>query len=119
MPFHEFDDLRLHGDVESSGGFIGDQQIWLRDQRHRDHHALAHAAGEFMRITADALDGVLNADILQGLDAQLDRALSLDLLVNQQRFDQLIFDAQIRIQRRHRVLENHGDAFAADAIRIA
>ena len=56
--FDELENLRLHGDIERGGGLVGDEQFGLGDERHRDHHALAHAAGKFMRITADALGGV-------------------------------------------------------------
>ena len=38
-------DLRLHGDVERRGRLIRDQQIGLVGERHRDHDALALAAG--------------------------------------------------------------------------
>ena len=36
----ELQDLRLDGDVERGGGFVGDQHRRLAGQRHRDHHAL-------------------------------------------------------------------------------
>ena len=37
-------DLRLHGDIERGGRFVGDQQFRIAHQRHRDHHALTQAA---------------------------------------------------------------------------
>ena len=46
----QLEDLRLHGDVERGGRLVGDQQIGLVGERHRDHHALALAAGQLMRI---------------------------------------------------------------------
>ena len=48
------DDLRLHGDVERGGRLIGDQQARPACDRHGDEHALAHAAGELVRILAQA-----------------------------------------------------------------
>ena len=50
----QFQDLRLHGDVERRGRLVGDQQLRPADQGSRDHHALAHAAGKLMRIVVDA-----------------------------------------------------------------
>ena len=47
-------DLRLHGDVERGGRFVGNQQIGLVGERHGDHHALALAAGKLVRIAAGA-----------------------------------------------------------------
>ena len=47
----ERQDLRLDGDVERRRRLVGDQQLRLVGERHRDHHALAHAAGELVRDT--------------------------------------------------------------------
>ena len=46
----KLEDLRLHGDVERGGRLVGDQQVRLVGERHRDHHALALAAGQLVRI---------------------------------------------------------------------
>ena len=43
-------DLSLHGDVECRGGLIGDQQFGFAGQGDGNGHALAHAAGELVRI---------------------------------------------------------------------
>ena len=51
---NQFENLRLHRHVEGGGRFVGDQQFRFAGQCHRDHHALAHAAGEFMRMLAQA-----------------------------------------------------------------
>jgi hypothetical protein len=48
----ELQDLRLHRHVEGGGGLVGDEEIGLVGKRHGDHHALALAAGELMRIGA-------------------------------------------------------------------
>ena len=42
----------LHGDVERRGGLVGDQDVGAGDQHHGDHDALAHAAGDLVRIDA-------------------------------------------------------------------
>ena len=42
--------LRLDRHVERRGRLVGDQQFRLAGDRHGDHHALAHAARQFMRI---------------------------------------------------------------------
>ena len=48
--FHEGEDLRLDRDVEGARRLVRDQQGRLLTQGHRDHDALSHAAGEFVRI---------------------------------------------------------------------
>ena len=48
----EPEDLRLDGDVERGRRLVRDDDARLAGERERDHRALAHAAGEFMRILA-------------------------------------------------------------------
>ena len=51
----------LHRHVERGGRLVGDQQVGLGDQHHGDHHALAHAARELVRI--EAVDQLRIADL--------------------------------------------------------
>ena len=46
----QLEDLRLHRHVERGRRLVGDQQLRLVRERHRDHRALAHAARELVRI---------------------------------------------------------------------
>ena len=45
-PLHQAQNLGLNGDVQSRGGFVGNQQGRVAGQGNGDHHPLAHAAGE-------------------------------------------------------------------------
>jgi len=58
----QMQNLRLDGDVERGGRFVGDQKLRLAEQRHGDHHALLHAAGQLVRIIAEARRRVGDAD---------------------------------------------------------
>ena len=42
-------DLGLHRDVQRGSGLVGDQDGRVECDRHRDHDALPHTAGELMR----------------------------------------------------------------------
>ena len=64
----QLEDLRLDRDVERGGRLVGDQQLGLARQRHRDHHALPHAARQLVRILVDALLGRRDADEPEHLD---------------------------------------------------
>ncbi len=64
----QIEDLRLHRDVERGGRLVGDQDVGPAGQRHRDHHALAHAAGQLVRVFVDAALGRRNAHLAQHLD---------------------------------------------------
>ena len=61
----QLQDLRLHRHVERGGRLVGDQQVRLVRQRHGDHHALALAAGELMRITLQPPGRIGNADMVK------------------------------------------------------
>src|SRR3546814_17068634 len=47
--------LRLNGDIERGGRLVRQQQLRPAGQRHGDHHPLAHAAGELVRVVVQAL----------------------------------------------------------------
>ena len=40
----QLENLSLDRDVECGGWFVGDQELWIAGERHRDHDALTHAA---------------------------------------------------------------------------
>ena len=39
----QVENLRLHGDIECGGRLVGDHERRFAGERHRHHHALAHA----------------------------------------------------------------------------
>ena len=89
----ELKNLRLHGHVERRGGLVGDQQLRPRDEGRGNHHALAHAAGEFVRIVMEAFRGVVDADGLQHLLAAPQRRGLRDFLMDDEGLDELFGNA--------------------------
>jgi len=67
---HLGQDLRLDGDVERGGRLIGDQQSRAVQQRNRDRHALAHAAGKLVRVRIQPLVGRCYADMVSASRAR-------------------------------------------------
>ena len=110
----ELQDLGLHRDVERRGRLVGDQEVGFVGERHGDHDALALAAGELVRIGAEPLLRVANADFGQQFEDALARPLAGRPLMDRQDLADLPLDRVQRIERRHRLLEDHGDAVAAD-----
>ena len=108
-------DLRLHGDVERGGRLVGDDQLRLGADRQRDHDALAHAAGELVRIGVDAFFRRGDADLGQQIDGALARRGLREIHVGPDRLDDLVADPVERIEAGQRILEDHADPFAADA----
>ena len=107
------EDLALHDDVERGRRLVHDDQLRLERERHRDDHALAHAAGELVRVRADA--PAVDADELEQLARARERPPLVDLLVRAHRVDELVADAHHRVERVHRALEDHRDVAPAEA----
>ena len=108
----QLQDLSLDGHIQRRGRFIRQQQLGIGGQRDGDDHALAHSAGELVRIFPHALLRVGNAHAPQ----QLHGAGVLFLAGKPgvlEGFRYLLADAQHRVQRHHRLLEDHADLFAA------
>jgi hypothetical protein len=101
----ELEDLFLDGDVERGGGLVGDQQPGLAGQRHRDHDALAHAAGELVRVPGDPFGRAGQAHQVQHLDRPRQRLGPGDVAVQPHRLGDLPADAHGRVQRGQLVLE--------------
>src|SRR5579875_19531 len=111
---HQLENLGLNSHVERGGWLVGNEQLRIAGQGDSDHHALAHAAAELVGIVLGAPPRIRNADEVEhfygafpGLVVVHVFAVPLDRLCN------LIADGKDRIERGHRVLEDHGDLAAA------
>jgi hypothetical protein len=109
----ELQDLRLHGDVERRRRLVGDQEVRAVGERHGDHHALALAAGKLMRILPEPRRRLGDLHLLQQGAGPLGRCLAAHLVVQMEDLADLLADRVDRVQRRHRLLEDHRDAVAA------
>ncbi|MNN10862.1 hypothetical protein D3C81_1237980 [compost metagenome] len=110
--------LLLHRDVERRGRLVSDQQFRLIRQRHRNHHPLPLTTGKLMRIGFQALQRLANADQFQQLQRPFTGSAALEAFVNLQYFADLLFHRVQRVQRGHRLLENHRNAVAAQAAHL-
>ena len=106
--------LRLDRDIEGGGGLVGDEQLRVVHDRHGDHDALAHAAGELVRIVAGASCGIGDGDIIHGINGALPRLTLRHMVMRQHGFRDLVPDPHNGIERGHGLLENHRDARAAE-----
>ena len=107
------EDLLLRGDVERGGRLVGDQELRLQHQRHRDHDALALAAGQPMRIGGEDTLDLGQADLLHhGEDALAPRP-RIEVGVDPQHFVDLPADRHHRVERGHRLLKDHRHAGGA------
>jgi hypothetical protein len=58
----QLENLRLNCRIERRRRFVGDQQVRVSRQRHRDHDALVLAAREFVRVGGEPSLRIGNAD---------------------------------------------------------
>jgi hypothetical protein len=94
-------------------GLISDDQIRAGHQRHGDHDALAQAARKLVRILAQPLAGGGDADALEQVHGAVAGFAARHAAVTQQRLLELVADRVGRVERRHRLLEDHRHAVAA------
>src|SRR5215469_1521847 len=107
---HQFKDLRLDGHIQRRSRLICNQQFRIARQGDGNHDPLAHAAAELVRVVLDAPFRIWNTHQVKhfnrafpGLVFTEVFAVPLDCLRN------LVTYGEHRIERGHRVLENHRD----------
>ena len=113
-PVDQREDLGLDGDVECRGRFVGDQQAGAAGHGHGDHHALAHAAREFVRILLQSAFRLGNPHLRHQFDRAGTGGVGGEAAVDPQTVEQLAADGEHRVERGHRLLEDHADLVAAD-----
>ena len=114
QPQQQVEDLGLDGRVERGGGLVGDDELGLEGEGHRDHRALPHAAGELVRVVVDPGVRLGDADPAKQLDRPGRRFLLRDRpVVRPDHLGDLPPDLVERMQAGQRVLEDHRDPRAA------
>jgi hypothetical protein len=110
----QLEDLALDRDVQRSGRLVGDQQLRLAGERHRDHHALLLAARELVRVGIEPVPRLRDADLVQQFLGAPASGGAAHAEVLAQRLGDLLAYRQHRVERRHRILEDHRDTLAAE-----
>ena len=108
------EDLPLGDHVQGGGRLVHDHDLRVQRQRHRDHHALPHPAGQLVRIAAEPVGG--DADHAQQFarPAPGGRLGPCCRLVRLEHVGELRVDRDHRVERVHRALEHHGDLRPAE-----
>ena len=110
----QLQNLRLNGHIKRGGRLVADEDFGVAGDGDGDDHALAHAAGELVRIILHALLRLQDTDIAQDLDGLFLCRNALKPLVQLQRFADLRAHGLQRVQGGHGILEYDGDFPAAD-----
>ncbi len=82
--FEELQDVRLDRHVERRRRLVGDQNVGLVGNRHRDHDPLPLAARQLVRKGAEPVLGIGQADQPQQLERSLARRRDGHVLMDQQ-----------------------------------
>ena len=116
----QIEDLRLDGDVERRRRLVGDQQPRIAGDRHGDHHALVHAAGELVRKGATAGSPGPECRPAPGVRRTRRRAaLRSSRSWMRKCLADLIADREAGIERCRRLLEDHRDVLAGERAPLA
>ena len=123
----QLEDLRLDRHVERRGRLVGDDQLRLGQQRHRDHDALALPAGELVRILracrrsgSGKLHGAQHRDraLAVAPPARARIAALAGLAIGRlpaHQLGDLVAGGEQRTERAVRILRDERDGAAADA----
>ena len=110
----EVEDLFLHGDVESSGGFVGDKQARRAGESHGDERALAKAARELVRELTGAKGGFGYGGALKGGEGAATDFFAGEMrLMSADGFFDLCAHAEDGVESGHGLLKNHRESAAA------
>ena len=116
--FEQLQDLCLDRDIERGRRLVGNQQLGLRDQRRGQHHALAHATRQFVRISAELPLGISQADLCEHLHHALVGPRAAGKAVSHDDLAELAADTQVRVQGLRWILKHDADVPGAQAIEL-
>ena len=112
-------DPRLGDDVERRGRFVGDNQVRLAGEGHGDQRALALAAGQLVRKTAEQVCRTRQMNRIERSDRPF---APRRLAVMAESFEMLVelgAERQDGVERGHRMLGHEGDGVAEQAGAVA
>ena len=114
----QLEDLRLDRHVERGRRLVGDQQLRVARERHRDHHALAHAARELVRVVVERAARPRGCRRARASRSRAPQRLLAARRPGAARTASAICSptGEDRVQRGHRLLEDHRDLVAADLL---
>ena len=108
------ENLCLHGHVQRRCRLVGDQDLRLAGKRDGNHHTLPLATGKLMRVVIHPCRRIRDPHRLEKFDSPYTRRRAVEPAMKLQHLGDLPPDGEKRVQRGHRLLEDHRDLVAAD-----
>ena len=112
----ELENLRFDRDVEGGRRLVGDDHSRFVGDRHRDHHPLPLAAGQFVRIGAKPARPAGETHIFEEPHSAGPSLGAAEAAVRDHRLGDLGPDRIERVEGRHRFLKDHRGVRAAHRI---
>ncbi len=91
-------------------------RLGLAGEGHRDHHPLAHAAAERVRVLLGPLRGVGDVDAVEHLHGPPPRLLAAHVAEAADGLGDLVADGERRVEAAGRLLEDHADPAAPQTV---
>jgi len=104
----QIEDTGFHCHVQRRRWLVGDEQGWVVQQRHTDDHALLLPTGKLVGVALQHRLGIRHVHPFQHFEAPRLCLVLAEVPVDDERFGHLLADAQAGIQRRERILIDHG-----------
>ena len=114
--FQKLQDLCLYGYIQCGCRLICDNELRITRQRRRNDDSLPHTAGKFERILIEPFFRTWNSDLPHQLNGFRFRLFFGAILMLSNSLCHLNSDFQDRIQKCHRILENHADNFSGTGL---
>ena len=114
--FQKLQNLCLYGHIQCGCRLICDNQLRVTRQSRRNDDSLPHTAGKFERILIEPFFRTWNSNLPHQLNGFRFRLFFGAILMLSNSLCHLNSDFQDRIQKCHRILENHADAVSADLL---
>ena len=104
----------LNGHIQRGGGLVTDEQVGVAGERNGNDHALAHTAGQLVRVVFHPLFRIGDAHLFQQFQRLFVGFRLGHFEVPEHALHDLLADGHGWVKAGHGVLKHHGDALAVD-----
>src|SRR5262249_28824684 len=108
-PFQQCEDLRLYRDVQRGGRLVSNQGTWAAGAANGDVPRLTTPTGKLGGVAGEKAPGTWNPKSRQEGQRIANGLSMVAVTLLWHRLDDLRADRIDRVERRHRVLEDHGN----------
>ena len=105
----QIQNLRLYGHIKGCRRFVGNEEVRIVGQGHRDHDTLPLPSRQQMGVGFEATSGIVDSGALKQFDNALPCLCAGQILVQRKTLADLFFKRVQRVEGNHGLLENEAD----------